>query len=316
MRTTAIKYQDRNQNEVLLATSDTHFPILFLQKKCLTESSEFRSNHDVSPYYYSFTFTGKERDAETGFSYFGARYYDSDLSGLFLSVDPMADKYPNISPYAYCHWNPIKLVDLDVQEDWEVDKLGHITKCQEQPQSPTEDRIRIKGSNGWSEENSISGISRGTISEQGKVPLKNADTEYGSLMIMGGTKEDRLKVFKFCADNSNVEFTLMEFYDGDNHISLLTTSHDERAVGKDKIGDGLGSAIAKKYFSTLQLHIHNHFGSGQYGWGASRADIDFRDHILGLRNDLIKKHPTIQLPTVDFMIYKCRGNDRQLKSYL
>ena len=29
------------------------------------------------------TFTGKERDAETGYSYFGARYYDSDLSGLF-----------------------------------------------------------------------------------------------------------------------------------------------------------------------------------------------------------------------------------------
>ena len=25
------------------------------------------------------TFTGKERDSETGFSYFGARYYDSDL---------------------------------------------------------------------------------------------------------------------------------------------------------------------------------------------------------------------------------------------
>ena len=58
-------------------------------------------------------FTGKERDRETGFSYFGARYYDSDLSGLFLSVDPMADKYPNLSPYAYCAWNPVKLVDPD-----------------------------------------------------------------------------------------------------------------------------------------------------------------------------------------------------------
>ena len=55
--------------------------------------------------------TGKEKDSETGFSYFGARYYDSDLSGLFLSVDPMSDKYPNISQYAYCAWNPVKLVD-------------------------------------------------------------------------------------------------------------------------------------------------------------------------------------------------------------
>ncbi|MCR5192296.1 MAG: RHS repeat-associated core domain-containing protein [Bacteroidales bacterium] len=58
-------------------------------------------------------FTGKERDHETGYSYFGARYYDSDLSGLFLSVDPMSDKYPNLSPYAYCAWNPVKLVDND-----------------------------------------------------------------------------------------------------------------------------------------------------------------------------------------------------------
>ena len=57
------------------------------------------------------TFTGKERDSETGFSYFGARYYDSDLMTGWLSVDPMADKYPNISPYAYCGWNPIKFVD-------------------------------------------------------------------------------------------------------------------------------------------------------------------------------------------------------------
>ncbi len=29
------------------------------------------------------SFTGKERDSETGFSYFGARYYDSDLTTDF-----------------------------------------------------------------------------------------------------------------------------------------------------------------------------------------------------------------------------------------
>ena len=72
----------------------------------------------VFPMTRRFTFTGKERDEETGFSYFGARYYDSDLSGLFLSVDPMADKYPGLSPYAYCAWNPLKLVDPD---GWEID---------------------------------------------------------------------------------------------------------------------------------------------------------------------------------------------------
>ena len=62
---------------------------------------------------YPQSFTEKERDSETGFSYFGARYYDSDLMTGWLSVDPMADKYPNLSPYAYCAWNPIRLVDPD-----------------------------------------------------------------------------------------------------------------------------------------------------------------------------------------------------------
>ena len=57
--------------------------------------------------------TGKEKDSETGYCHFGARYYDSDLSGLFLSVDPMADKYPSLSPYNYCAGNPVKLVDPD-----------------------------------------------------------------------------------------------------------------------------------------------------------------------------------------------------------
>jgi RHS repeat-associated protein len=60
--------------------------------------------------------------AETGFSYFGARYYDSDLMTGWLSVDPMADKYPSLSPYAYCAWNPVRLVDLDgrMLDEWNV----------------------------------------------------------------------------------------------------------------------------------------------------------------------------------------------------
>ena len=61
-------------------------------------------------------FTGKELDEETGYSYFGARYYDPTTLAAWLSVDPMSDKYPSISPYAYCAWNPVKLVDPDGRE--------------------------------------------------------------------------------------------------------------------------------------------------------------------------------------------------------
>jgi RHS repeat-associated protein len=57
-------------------------------------------------------FSDKEKDEETGYHYFGARYYDSDLS-IWLSVDPMAGKYPSLSPYTYCANNPVMLIDPD-----------------------------------------------------------------------------------------------------------------------------------------------------------------------------------------------------------
>ena len=66
-------------------------------------------------YQQRYTFSGKEKDSETGYHYFGARYYSSDLS-LWLSVDPMSDKYPSLSPYNYCAWNPMRLVDPDGKE--------------------------------------------------------------------------------------------------------------------------------------------------------------------------------------------------------
>jgi len=57
-----------------------------------------------------YTFSGKERDSETGYSYFGARYYHPDLS-IWLSVDPMAEERPSLSPYSYCQNNPIIRTD-------------------------------------------------------------------------------------------------------------------------------------------------------------------------------------------------------------
>ena len=71
---------------------------------------ELIANQQMIGYDERYKFTGKERDAETGYDYFGARYYASVIA-LWLSVDPLADKYPCISPYAYCAWSPIKNVD-------------------------------------------------------------------------------------------------------------------------------------------------------------------------------------------------------------
>ena len=75
-------------------------------------------NQRLAGYNERFTFTGKERDEETGYGYFGARYMDHELTTMWLSVAPMSDKYPSLSPYNYCAWNPVKLVDPDGRDVW------------------------------------------------------------------------------------------------------------------------------------------------------------------------------------------------------
>ena len=58
-----------------------------------------------------YSFNGKEKDYESGYHYYGARYYWSEVLTGWLSVDPMMDKYPSMSPYNYCAWNPVNVVD-------------------------------------------------------------------------------------------------------------------------------------------------------------------------------------------------------------
>ena len=67
-------------------------------------------NCQLSTVNWIHTFSAKEKDSETGLSYFGSRYYSSDLS-IWLSVDPMSDYYPDNSPYVYCGNNPITYID-------------------------------------------------------------------------------------------------------------------------------------------------------------------------------------------------------------
>ncbi len=69
-------------------------------------AEQLGSNYYNTPY----KFNGKELDEETGLYYYGARYYDPRVS-IWLSVDPLAEKYPNTSPYTYCNNNPINMID-------------------------------------------------------------------------------------------------------------------------------------------------------------------------------------------------------------
>lgn len=63
-------------------------------------------------------FTGKERDAETGLDYFGARYYSGPV-GRFSGVDPVVTVAENLvdpqrwNRYAYVRNNPLRYTDPD-----------------------------------------------------------------------------------------------------------------------------------------------------------------------------------------------------------
>ncbi len=94
---------------------------------CNPFDEDFIHEQNATSYYTPYTFSGKERDMEmrsirddlknkyqteqTQYSYFGARYVvyperrrsrrDAGLS-IWLSVDPISDERPSLSPYNYC----------------------------------------------------------------------------------------------------------------------------------------------------------------------------------------------------------------------
>jgi len=59
-----------------------------------------------------YKFTGKERDVESQYDYFGARYYDARV-GRYLSVDPLSSSLglSSWSPYHYSYSNPLRFID-------------------------------------------------------------------------------------------------------------------------------------------------------------------------------------------------------------
>ena len=94
-----------------------------------------------------YRFNGKEKDYESGFHYYGARFYWSEVLTGWLSVDPMADKYPNTSPYNYCIWNPIKFIDSDGKELDEPQRRAAIAKAKEYEMANRVDPSKEYGKN-------------------------------------------------------------------------------------------------------------------------------------------------------------------------
>jgi len=74
-----------------------------------------------------YKFNGKQFDEETGLYYYGARYMDPKIS-MWLGVDPLMEKYPNVTGYCYTMDNPIKFIDPNGKETYVIkNKTGTYT---------------------------------------------------------------------------------------------------------------------------------------------------------------------------------------------
>ena len=179
----------------------------------------------------TFTFSAKERDPETGCSYFGSRYYSSDLS-VWLSVDPMSAKYPHQSNYIYCSNNPIKVVDPNGEDEWEVNKSGHIRYVEGSKGKP--DKLFVVkgfGKDNFKKRTEVEGLDVDAELMDG---LLNSEDGGKIVFSQTGRSDEMEKMFNYLADNTNVEWALatVDHYDGTGltpeRKDFLITNHSRR----------------------------------------------------------------------------------------
>ena len=174
---------------------------------------------------HCYTFSAKEKDSETGLSYFGSRYYSSDLS-IWLSMDPQAAKYPHQSNYVYCSNNPLKVIDPNGEDEWDLEKDGTLSQ---RPNGRTDvDIIHAKDKKGNNVERYYKA---GTININSQCDEKY-DNDVGWFTtdkMEFNDSETATDFFEFAANYSDVEWALKISPDK----SIVGTSHDPGFVNID-----------------------------------------------------------------------------------
>jgi RHS repeat-associated protein len=85
-------------------------------------------SNGVNPERQPYKFGGKEYDEMHGLNWydFGARAYDGILGRFPTTMDPLAEKYYSVSPYAYCLNNPVRFVDPTGEDYWSTNDPDQI----------------------------------------------------------------------------------------------------------------------------------------------------------------------------------------------
>ena len=165
-----------------------------------------------------------------------ARHYNSDLS-IWLSVDPMSDKFHGVSPYVYCANNPVRLVDPNGEDIWEIDESGKIIN---QYEDKSIDQFYIVDSKG-------NCIAESETYKSGTFNVIANETGKTLFSVKGNTDNDLCSSFEFFADNINIEWE-----------SMITTEGN-MYLGSSQCEDHTGTFNDVESFGeTISIHTHNH----------------------------------------------------------
>ncbi len=180
---------------------------------------------EIQPYLYN----GKEFISQFGLNEYDsqARYY-YPVIGRTTTMDPLAENYYHISPYAWCGNNPANAVDPDGRFIWKFDAKGFL---EHKLDDNTQDVLRINGMQIAFEFGSI----------------KNVEQDGDLTTFTFGDANVAAEAFKFMADNSEVEYA---FLPAETEDSKFITQH---VSGKVNVAFNLFEDA-----SSIFAFIHNH----------------------------------------------------------
>ena len=180
-----------------------------------------------------YKYNGKEFDRIHGLDWYdyGARHMSPDI-GRFISIDPMAEKYYNISPYAYCGSNPVNIIDPNGM-DWVQRTYEGITEYYYDRNIKSQKDIDKK----YGENSGIQYIKNNSSYELGGETFTfvndTKDNKYG-YVIKGSEKQDNDKILY--GDNYTIFGTSDNSVNAETlHKNYLGTSYTGPNNPKDYI---------------------------------------------------------------------------------
>ncbi len=217
--------------------------------------------------------TGKEFQEFNGLAWYdnNARYYDCILA-RFTTQDPLAEKYPWLSPYNHCANNPLRFVDRDGKDIWEIDERGEIKS---HVKTTDNDQFYIVDNDGNRIKNK-SLIFENTIVERSSSQMSKKDKLYDVYRIRGD--ENATKLFEFFAKNTKVEWSKFALgISGKSGLNYITTGHSPNSEpGIDLFQQQL------RHNYTIRSHTHNHPQNTPYPSGLDNrisGDIGFSKYV-------------------------------------